>query len=68
MEENNRKQGCGCRQNKEGSNQAQKIIASHVPVKVSHVPQKMNEKQEALYELIKAVQARKSKISNRFHT
>ena len=64
--ENNQKQGCGCGRNHNDSN---KIVTQSTPIVQlgkNYLPNKMNQKQEALVELIRAVQARKEKISNGF--
>jgi len=77
--ENNQKQGCGCgRRHNDSSkivaqsapnNDSSKIVTQSTPIVQlgkNYLPNEMNQKQEALVELIRAVHARKGKISNRF--
>lgn len=64
--ENNQKQGCGCGRS---HNDSSKIVTQSTPIVQlgkNYLPNEMNQKQEALVELIRAVHARKGKISNRF--
>jgi len=64
--ENNQKQGCGCGRR---HNDSSKIVTQSTPIVQlgkNYLPNEMNQKQEALVELIRAVHARKGKISNRF--
>lgn len=64
--EKNGKQGCGCRNNRSETT----VVTGQIPppevISKKQMPIQVSPKQEALIELIKAVHARKSKISNRF--